>query len=429
MKEIGVGIIGLGVVGSGVYETIMGHSDEIARRTGVKLVVRKAVDLDESRRAQLGIPENVFSKDAGDVIDNETIDIVIELIGGYSPAGEFIIESLNNRKHVVTANKALLAKQGAELVDLASKNGVDLCFEASVAGGIPILRSLREGLSANNIKGIYGIVNGTCNYVLSQMTYENMGFERALKEAQKKGFAEADPTLDIEGDDSAHKLAILASIAFNMRIDLSDIHIEGITKITHQDVEYADELGYVIKLLAIAKRLDGDVEVRVHPALLSKDSLLASVRGEFNALLVEGDIVGRTMYYGKGAGKQPTASAIISDLVDIGKNMQFGSPVRTKPFVYVNDCTIKPIDDIESCYYIRFTALDIPGVLGQISSILGRHQISIASVIQKAQHRGRHVPLVIMTHEAIERDVKNALAEIDDLDCMEEKSAVIRIAG
>jgi homoserine dehydrogenase len=430
MKEIGVGIIGLGVVGSGVYETIMEHSEEIARRTGVKLVIRKAVDLDESRRDQLGVPENVFSKDAGDVIDNETIDIVIELIGGYSPAGEFIIESLNNRKHVVTANKALLAKQGAELVELASKNGVDLCFEASVAGGIPILRSLREGLSANNIKGIYGIVNGTCNYILSQMTYENMGFERALKEAQKKGFAEADPTLDIEGDDSAHKLAILASIAFNMRVDLSDIHIEGITKITHQDVEYADELGYVIKLLAIAKRLDGgDVEVRVHPALLSKDSLLASVRGEFNALLVEGDIVGRTMYYGKGAGKQPTASAIISDLVDIGKNMQFGSPVRTKPFVYVNDCTIKPIDDIESCYYIRFTALDIPGVLGQISSILGRHQISIASVIQKAQHRGRHVPLVIMTHEAIERDVKNALAEIDDLDCMEEKSAVIRIAG
>jgi len=428
MKEIGVGIIGLGVVGSGVYETITEHSDEIARRTGVKLVIRKAVDLDESRRDQLGVPENVFSKDAGDVIDNEAIDIVIELIGGYSPAGEFIIESLNNRKHVVTANKALLAKQGAELVELASKNSVDLCFEASVAGGIPILRSLREGLSANNIKGIYGIVNGTCNYVLSQMTYENIGFERALKEAQKKGFAEADPTLDIEGDDSAHKLAILASIAFNMRIDLSDIHIEGITKITHQDVEYAGELGYVIKLLAIAKRLDGEVEVRVHPALLSKDSLLASVRGEFNALLVEGDVVGKTMYYGKGAGKQPTASAIISDLVDIGKNMQFGSPVRTKPFAYVNDCTIKPIDDIETCYYIRFTALDVPGVLGQISSILGRHQISIASVIQKAQHRGRHVPLIIMTHEAIERDIKNALAEIDNLECMKEKSALIRIA-
>jgi homoserine dehydrogenase len=324
MKEIGIGIIGLGIVGSGVYEMLAQHSGEIAMRTGVKLTVRKVADLDESRCRQLAVPDAVFSKSAEDVIKDASVDVVVELIGGYSPAGEYIVDALNARKHVVTANKALLAEQGAELVQLASKNGVDLCFEASVAGGIPILRSLREGLVANDISSIHGIVNGTCNYILTQMTYEKMGFQRALREAQKKGFAEADPTLDIEGRDSAHKLAILASIAFNMRVDLSDIFVEGITKVTPEDVEYADELGYVIKLLAIAKKTDNEVEVRVHPTLVLKTSLLAAIRDEFNALLVEGDVVGSTMYHGKGAGKLPAASAVISDLVDVGKNIQFG---------------------------------------------------------------------------------------------------------
>ncbi len=428
MKEIGVGIIGLGVVGSGVYETLAAHSVEIAQRTGIKLVVRKTADLDESRRSLLSIPDGVFTKNAKDVLNNPSIDIVVELIGGYSPAGEYIVEALNNRKHVVTANKALLAKQGAELVGLASKNGVDLCFEASVAAGIPILKALREGLAANNINYIYGIVNGTCNYILSRMTYDKMGFERALKEAQKRGFAEANPTLDIEGDDSAHKLAILASIAFNARIDLADIHVEGISKVTHEDVEYAAEFGYVIKLLAIAKRAENQVEARVHPTLVPKDSLLASVRDEYNALLIDGDVVGTTMYYGKGAGKQPTSSAIVSDLIDIGKNIQFRSPLRIRPFTYANDRTIKDMKEISSLYYLRFIALDIPGVLGQISSVLGKHGVGIASVIQKMQQRGRHVPVVMMTHEALERNVRNALAEIDKLDCIKEKSALIRIA-
>ena len=427
MKEIGVGIIGLGVVGSGVYETIERHADEIARRTGVKLVVRKAVDLDEGKREELAIPDGVFTNDAREATANDSVDIVVELIGGYSPAGEFIIEALGNGKSVVTANKALLAKQGAELVELALKNGVDLCFEASVAGGIPILKALREGLAANDIDHIYGIVNGTCNYILTRMTYENMGFERALKEAQKKGFAEADPALDIEGDDSAHKLTILASIAFNTHVDFSDVYIEGITKITHKDVEYAGELGYVIKLLAIAKSSDGEIEVRVHPALVSKDSLLASVRGEYNALLLDGDVVGTTMYYGKGAGKYPTASAIVSDLIDIGKNMEFGAPLRTKPFTYANERRIKSIEEITSLYYLRFEALDIPGVLSQVAGILGKYGISIASVIQKAQDKGKHVPLVIMTHDALERDIRSALAEIDAMDSIKGPSALIRI--
>ena len=427
MKEIGVGIIGLGVVGSGVYETLARHSEEIAQRTGVKLTVRKAVDLDESRRDALGIPGGIFSKDARDAIGNTEIDIVVELIGGYSPAGEFIIESLNNGQHVATANMALLAKQGAELVGLALEKGADLCFEASVAGGIPILKAAREGLAANNISHIYGIVNGTCNYILSRMTYEGMGFEDALKEAQEKGFAEADPTLDIEGDDSAHKLAILASIAFNARVDFADVYIEGITEITHDDVEYADELGYVIKLLAIARGNGEEAELRVHPALVSKDSLLASVKGEYNALLLEGDVVGTTMYYGKGAGKQPTASAIISDLIDIGKNMQFGSPLRSKPFTYATERRIRHIEEITSLYYLRFMALDNPGVLSQISGILGKYQISIASVIQKAQDRGQHVPLIIMTHEALERDIRSALDEIDAVGVVQGKSALIRI--
>jgi homoserine dehydrogenase len=428
MKEIGVGIIGLGVVGAGVYEILMQHSDEIARRTGVKLAIRKTADLDESRRAQLAVPDGVFTKNADDIIRNESVDIVVELIGGYSPAGEYIVKSLSNRKHVVTANKALLAKQGGELAELASKNGVDLYFEASVAGGIPILKALKEGLAGNNINYIYGIVNGTCNYILSRMTYDKMGFERALKEAQKKGFAEANPTLDIEGDDSAHKLAILASIAFNTRIDFADIYVEGVTKLTQEDVEYADELGYVIKLLAIAKRSGDDIDVRVHPTLVSKTSLLASVRDEFNALLVDGDIVGTTMYYGKGAGRLPAASAVVSDLVDIGKNILSGSPQRVRPFTYVNERRVRSIGDITSLYYIRFTALDIPGVLGQISSVLGKNGISIASVIQKAQHRGKHVPVVMMTHEAFERDVRKALDEINSFEFMEKKSALIRIA-
>jgi homoserine dehydrogenase len=361
------------------------------------------------------------------LINSDSVDIVVELIGGYSPAGEFIVESLNRKKHVVTANKALLAKQGAELVELALKNGVDLCFEASVAGGIPILKALREGLSANNIEYIYGIVNGTCNYILTRMTYDDMGFERALKEAQKKGFAEADPTLDIEGFDSAHKLAILASIAFNSRVDLADVHVEGITGITHEDVEHAEEFGYVIKLLAIARLAGEEIEVRVHPTLVPKHSLLASIRDEYNGLLVKGDVVGTTMYYGKGAGKYPTSSAIISDLIDVGKNMRFGSPIRTQPFTYVNERRVKDIETITSLYYIRFTALDHPGVLGQISTVLGKHGIGIASVIQKVQLRGKHVPVVMMTHEAVERDVRRALNEIDRLDSIEKKSALIRI--
>jgi len=427
MKEVNVGIIGLGVVGSGVYESLSRHADEIARRTGVRLVIRKTADLDESLRSKLNIPDGVFTTNAAELIENNSIDVVVELIGGYSPAGDFIVESLNRKKHVVTANKALLAKQGAELAELAVKNGVDLSFEASVAGGIPILKALREGLCANNIDTIYGIVNGTCNYVLSRMTYEDMGFERALKEAQKKGFAEADPTLDIEGYDSAHKLAILASIAFNSRVDLADVHVEGITGVTHEDVVYADEFGYVIKLLAIAKMAGEEIEARVHPTLVPKDSLLASIRDEYNGLLVKGDVVGTTMYYGKGAGKFPTASAIISDLIDIGKNMQFSSSVRTQPFSYVHERPVKSVEDISSLYYIRFTALDHPGVLGQVSSILGKHGISIASVIQKIQHRGNHVPVVMMTHEAVERDVRRALKEIDDLDSIEKKSALIRI--
>jgi homoserine dehydrogenase len=427
MKEIGVGIIGLGVVGSGVYETLALHSDEIARRTGVKLVVKKAVDLDESRRDELNIPSDVFTKDAKEATCGESVDIVIELIGGYSPAGEFIIESLSNGKHVATANKALLAKQGGELVELALENGVDLCFEASVAGGIPILKAAREGLAANNISDIYGIVNGTCNYILTQMTYENMDFDTALKEAQEKGFAEADPTLDIEGDDSAHKLAILASIAFNTRVDFADVYIEGITGITHADVEYAGELGYVIKLLAIAKGNGKEAELRVHPALVSKDSLLASVRGEYNALLLEGDVVGTTMYYGKGAGKLPTASAIVSDLIDIGKNMQFDSALRSKPFTYATERRIRHIEEITSLYYLRFEALDDPGVLSHISGILGKYGISIASVIQKDHDRGQHVPLIMMTHEAVERNIRRALDEIDAGGRVQGKSMLIRI--
>jgi homoserine dehydrogenase len=332
---------------------------------------------------------------------------------------------------VVTANKALLAHHGSELFEEARARGVMLGFEAAVAGGIPLIRAVKEGLTANRITSVFGIVNGTSNYILTKMTEEGWDFSRALAEAQAKGYAEADPTLDVEGMDSAHKLQILATIAFRTPVDLKEIHTEGITGITREEISYAAELGYRIKLLAIAKASDGDVEVRVHPTMIPSDSPLAAVSGVFNAVFITGDAVGDLMFYGRGAGQMPTASAVLSDTLEIARKLAHGIPALNLdlPAPAARSLPLRPMEEIRSAYYLRVTALDRPGVLSQVAGILGRHDISIASVIQKGRAAAQAVPVVMMTHEARERDMREALRAIDKLDVVAGKTISIRVEG
>jgi homoserine dehydrogenase len=349
--------------------------------------------------------------------------VVCELIGGLEPAKRFILEALNSGKHVVTANKMLLAKAGPELAAAAVKNGVQLRFEAAVAGAVPIIKALREGLAANHIHSIHGILNGTCNYILSRMTYEGLEFNETLEQAIAKGFAETPPDLDILGHDTAHKCQILASLAYSTRINLEDIHVEGITKITHLDVEYAREMGYLIKLLAIVRKVEGEIEARVHPALVPETHLLASVRNEFNGIYVESDCADATLYYGRGAGRMPTASAVVADIVDIALR---GDAAAVPPFVYSHDTSLRDIGLMEGRYYLRLTTEDHPGVLGKVCTILGRHGVSIASCIQKNQSEDAPVHVVLMTHETIESGITAALLEIDQLDFIVEPTQLLR---
>ncbi|MGA1876393.1 MAG: homoserine dehydrogenase, partial [bacterium] len=335
-------------------------------------------------------------------------------------------------KHIITANKALLAKHGQEIFRAAEARQVDIGFEASVGGGIPIIRAIKEGLAANRIRSVYGIINGTANYILTEMEREGSSFESVLHEAQAKGFAEADPTYDIKGIDTAHKLAILVSLAFGTRISLDQVYTEGIDRITPLDLQFARELGYKIKLLALAKDTNDEIEVRVHPTMISQDYLLATVSGVYNAIYIIGNRVGSTMLYGMGAGEQPTAGAVVSDVIDIAQNIRKNITWRVTPTSfcegYIKNKPIKDIKNIISPYYLRFSALDKPGVLSQISGILGDHNISLASVIQKERHLGRAVPIVMMTHEALEQDITNALSRIEDLPFVTEKPNLIRVA-
>jgi homoserine dehydrogenase len=372
------------------------------------------------------LPTQQILKDPG-------IDIVIELIGGFEPARTFILEALENGKHVVTANKALLAKHGEEIFKKAYGKSLNIGFEASVGGGIPIIRSMKEGLVANNFLSVYGIVNGTANYILTKMTNEKKEFGSVLKEAQKKGYAEADPTFDIEGIDSAHKIVILASIAFGTYIPLEKVYIEGITKITSMDVQYALELGYKIKLLAIAKKYDNMIDVRVHPTMVPKESPISGVDGVFNAIHTTGDAVGENIFIGKGAGSLPTGSAIVGDIVDISREMIAGAGGKTRvsPLSYkpenIRDMNLMDIKEIFSEYYMRFSVVDKPGVLSKISGALGNHNISIASVIQKERREKGPVPVVIVTHDAKEENVQSALKEINKLDVVNAETVLIRI--
>jgi len=427
---INVGIIGFGIVGSGTAKVLLENKDIIQRRARFEINLKRIADLDITTDRGIKIPDGVLTTDVNMIFNDPEIQIVVELIGGIRPAKDFILKAIQNGKHVVTANKALLATEGTDIFQAAKKTGVEVGFEASVAGAIPIIKVMKEGLIANRIKAIYGIINGTSNYILTKMTDEDVEFADALKEAQKLGYAEADPTFDIEGIDTAHKLTILATLAYGIPLSYPSVHIEGISKISAQDIAFATELGYKVKLLAITKETNGEIELRVHPTMLPKEYLIAKVDGPFNAIYVEGDATGSTMYYGRGAGSVPTGSAVVSDIVDIARNIQKNSIGRVPTIPDISsEARIKKIDDVTSKYYFRFSALDKPGVLSKISGILGAHNISIASVIQKGRRIGEAVPLVVLTHEAKEKDVRQAISEIDTLQVVMGNTVMIRVEG
>jgi homoserine dehydrogenase len=431
MRDVKIGLLGLGTVGGGVVKILQSHRDILEKRTGARLTLAAIADADLARpREGLDLARLPMVADAGAVLQDPSIQIVIELIGGLEPARTFVLRAMAAGKHVVTANKALLAHHGAELYEAARQRGVTLAFEAAVAGGIPLIRAVKEGLVANRILSCYGIVNGTCNYILSKMTDAGEDFSAVLKEAQAHGYAEADPTFDIEGMDSAHKLQILASLAFRTYVELKDIYTEGITRVTAQDIAYARELGYRIKLLAIAKASDGGIEVRVHPTMIRAGSPLAAVSGVFNAVFITGDSVGDLMFYGRGAGQMPTASAVLSDTVEIATRLAHGIPALHFDLPAAGQPTrpLVPMDDIRSAYYLRVMAADRPGVLSQVAGILGQNDISIISVLQKERAVvAEAVPVVMMTHEASERDMRAALAAIDRLDVVASRTTMIRV--
>jgi len=431
-NRINVGIIGFGTVGSGTAKILLNNARLLQDRSGIEFNLKRIADLDITRDRGITIPKGILTTNAEDILNDGDIDIVVELMGGIRPAKDFIIKAIKNKKHVVTANKALIATEGNDILSEAQQNGVSVGFEASVAGGIPIIKVIREGLVANNIVAVYGIINGTSNYILTKMTDEKVDFSVALKEAQRLGYAEADPTFDIEGIDTAHKLTILSSLAYGIPFMFDDVYKEGITKITAQDIEFAIELGYKVKLLAILKALDGEIEMRVHPTMVPNEYLISKVDGVFNAIYVEGDAVGSTLYYGRGAGDMPTGSAVVADIVDIGKiiiRSQTPDTTVINPNRTGKNLKIKDIKDIESKYYFRFSALDKPGVLSKISGILGNYNISIASVIQKGRRIGGAVPVVVLTYKAKERDVLQAVKEIDELQVVSEKTVFIRVEG
>jgi homoserine dehydrogenase len=430
-NAVNVAIIGFGTVGTGTARILLKMRKEFERKSGIPVVLKKIADHDMKRNRGIKLPKGVLTKDTEAVLNDPEIDIIVELIGGIHPAKEIIIKAIRNGKHVVTANKALLAEAGQQIFKEAAKNKVYVGFEAAVAGSIPIIKVVRESLVGNSVSNIFGIINGTANYILTKMTEEKVDFGTVLKEAQDLGYAEADPTFDIEGVDSAHKLTILATLAFGIPFSFKKVYTEGITRITPLDIQFASEFGYTIKLLAIAKQSGKDVELRVHPTMLPKDDLISNVNGVFNAIAIEGDATGEAIYYGKGAGEMPTGSAVVSDIVDISLRIITGSAERTRGLIMSvkSDLNIKKMEDIRTSYYLRFSAIDKPGVLSKISGILGKHNISIESMIQKGRKKEKAVPLVMMTHEAREKDMVRALKEINRLSVVSGKTMYLRVEG
>ena len=432
LREIGIGIIGFGTVGSGTVKLLRENAELLRRRVGIPLRIVKVADLDLERDRGISVPREILTTDGFHVTRHPDVQIVLELVGGKGAALEFLHDAIRQGKSVVTANKALLAEQGVEISKAAATAGVDIGFEASVGGGIPIIRAMREGLAANRIQEIYGIINGTCNYILSRMTNEGKEFPEVLSEAQNIGLAEADPSFDVDGIDSAHKLAILVWLATGGSIPLENIYVEGIRHVSAQDIIFAREFGYTIKLLAIAKERGNGIEVHVHPTMIPSDHLLATVGGAYNAIFVKGDFVGSSMYYGQGAGKLPTASAVVSDVIEIARNLGKGVSGRIPPSGFHNQLpgrgtTVSPFTEVDSEYYLRFQVVDKPGVLSKIAGILGSHQISISSVIQKGRKQESAVPIFIVTHHAKEKDMRAALEETDRLPVVLDRTRMIRI--
>lgn len=428
MKGINLGIIGFGTVGSGVVKILRDRRAYLAEKTGMEINVKKICDIDISSKRKISVDRKILTKDHLEIVDDPQIDIVVELMGGIHPAKEYIFQAIKKGKNIVTANKALLAQEGQELFALACDKGKSIYFEASVGAGIPIIKSLREGLVANRFNSIYGILNGTSNFILSEMSQNDCDFSVALKDAQKMGFAESDPTLDIEGVDSAHKLVLLNYLCFGRFVNMKDVFVEGISRISSADINYAKELGFEIKLLAIAKKEGEDLEVRIHPTLIPKSHLLSSVNGVINAICVSSDLAGDLLFYGPGAGQMSAASAVVSDIVDLSQDIKAGLFRPNLKIIADNSVKkLRKIDEFESRYYIRFMALDKPGVLAKISGVLAKYSISIASVTQKERKTAQVVPIVMITHHAKEKDLRSALHQIDRLDVIKEKSIAIRI--
>ena len=431
MSSIKVGLLGFGTVGTGVVRIFQQNADIIQQRLGKRIELIKIADLDITTDRGVRIAPDLLSTDVEDVISHPEIEIVVELIGGYEPAKSFILKAISQGKHIVTANKALMAVHGQEILAAANRRGVSVMFEAAVGGGIPIISAIKENLCANQFSSVLGILNGTCNFILTKMTQEGSDFAPVLKEAQELGYAEADPTFDIEGVDTAHKIALLSALCFGTTVDFDQVYTEGITQITAIDIKFAAQMGYKIKLLAIGKNHGSQIEVRVHPTMIPDTYQLAEVDGVFNAVRLTGDFVGPTLLYGSGAGMDATASAIMGDVMAISRDLLAGARLRVPILGYCSDqiraLSIKAISEIVSHYYLRFTVLDQPGVLAKIAGCLGEHNISIQSMIQPERHKVDSVPIVLMTHAAKEANVAAALKKIELLDIVTEPTRLIRV--
>ncbi len=431
MQSIKVGLLGFGTIGTGVVQIFQKNQYVLSNRLGANLELVRIADLDTTTDRGVQLTPGLLVDDAQALLNDPEIRGVIELIGGYEPARTFVLQAIRNGKHIVTANKALLALHGDEIFCAAEEAGVSVMFEAAIGGGIPIVSAIKENLGANNFSAFYGILNGTCNYILTQMDEEGEAFADVLADAQKQGYAEADPTFDVEGVDTAHKLALLISLCFGTRVDFDQIYTEGISKVTALDIEFAHGFGYKLKLLAIGKHHGERIEARVHPTMIPEDYPLSSINGVFNSVRMVGDFSGPVMLSGYGAGMDATASAVMGDVLAVARDLLSNAGTRSSalgcPQTQMSSCEIMPMDQIVTSYYLRFTVKDQPGVLSQIAGILGNHEISIESMVQPHRHTAEAVPIVFMTHEAEECNVVSALAEIDQLGAVQEDTLLIRI--
>ncbi len=431
MSSIKVGLLGFGTIGTGVVRIFQNNAAIIQQRLCKTLELIKIADLDIITDRGVQLEPGILTTDVEAVVSNSEIDIVVELIGGYEPAKSFILKAIANGKHIVTANKALMAVHGQEIFEAANRQGVSVMFEAAVGGGIPIISAIKENLCANQFSSILGILNGTCNFILTKMTEDGSDFASVLKEAQKLGYAESDPTFDIEGVDTAHKIALLSALCFGTTVDFGQVYVEGISKITAIDIQFAKQMGYKIKLLAIGKNHGDQIEVRVHPTMIPNTYQLAEVDGVFNAVRLTGDFVGPTLLYGSGAGMDATASAVMGDVMAISRDQISGARSRIPIMGYCADqikaLPIKAMSKIFSHYYLRFTTVDRPGVLAKIAGYLGKYNISIQSMIQPGRHGAESVPIVLMTHRAKEIDISSALEKIEQLDIVLQPTCLIRV--